>query len=511
MRRTDLLVALGVVWLAAGPARADQDHDARKALALLDQVATAPAGDARIAAAAELAQLAPHVRATIVTFLARPRTHTIEDRRAVLVAIGASVPDDKGRFVTPTREAEKVIRATEDLDWLAELAKGELVPLANPAVGEVMADVAAIRALAATRHIDATKAILDVGFADDTMLYRDECGRQIRAMHPYSIPGLIRAADDGPGPSRKRYAHYQLERLDRQEPSKALNAAAGDEDLEVAVLAAFRDTRYREAVNAVLDKVDDDAPRVRAMAREAWMAYISGPPPPEAPKKKLQLPGGKVADKETPLWFTYRELADQLLRRKAEELFGEEIKPWKRLDLKAFTKRMFAYYDDLRAKRDEVLFAEARTKRDAGDLAGAIVLFDQLLVQNADRPEKAEMAAAYLAHGKALGDAGKWGDAAAAYSKAHGLDPEGAQATHALASQHFALGKALEADGKDGGSQFRKAAELEPTNEVVQEAAVPGSTGGGGTWMLILGGLAAAGAAVFLGVGLVRRRSTSRA
>jgi tetratricopeptide (TPR) repeat protein len=504
MRRSALLVAL--VIAVAGPARADTDTDAHKALALLEQVATAPGGDARAAAATELATLAPHVRATLVTFLKRTRKHTVEERRLVLEAIGASVPNEKGQFVTPTREKEKEIRATEDLDWMAELAKGQLVVLATSQVGEVMADVAAIRALAATKHVDATQAILDVAFADDTMLYRDECGRQIRAMHPYSIPGLIRAADEGPGPSRKRYAHYQLERLDRQEPSKALAAVAGDEDLELAVLAAFRDTKYREAVNAVLAKVDDDAPRVRAMAREAWMAYVTGPAPPPAPKKKLQLPGGKLTDKEMPLWFTYRELADQLLRNKSEELFGEEIKERQRLDLGVFSNRMFAHYDALRAQRDAVRFGEARMKRDAGDLAGAIVLFDQLLVQNADRPEKAEMAAAYLEHAKALGGAGKWAEAAAAYSKAHGLDPTGERATHALASQHYALGKALEASGKDGAAQFRAAAALEPNNETVQEAAAPGSTGGA-TWMLVLGGLALAGAAVFLGIGLVRRRS----
>ena len=323
---------------------------------------------------------------------------------------------------------------------------------------------------------------------------------------PVLDPRLIRAADEGPGPNRKRYAHYQLERLDRQEPGKALAAVAGNEELEIAVLAAFRDTKYREAVYAVLGKVDDDAPRVRAMAREAWMAYVTGRAPPEAPKKKLQLPGGKLADKETPLWLTYRELADQLLRNKSEELFGEEIKERQKLDLGVFSNRMFAHYDGLRAQRDAVRFGEARMKRDAGDLPGAIVLFDQLLVQNADRPEKAEMAAAYLQHGKTLAGGGKWAEAAAAYSKAHGLDPTGERATHALASQHYALGKALEADGKDGSAQFRKAAELEPSNEVAQEAAAPGSTGGG-TWMLVLGGLALAGAAVFLGIGLMRRRS----
>jgi tetratricopeptide (TPR) repeat protein len=496
MRRALILIAL-----VAMPAAALADADADKANALLEQVAKAPTGDKRLAAAAELAALGAHVQPALATFLGRAHVSTQDERKAVLIGFGAQVPDKKGQFPTPNREADKKLRAGDDIDWLAELAK---LDMNSAAVGEIMADVAALRALAASKSVDATAIIMDVAFHDDTRIYRDECGRQIRALHPYSIPGLIRISEGVKG-DRKRYARYQLERMDREEPNKALTAAADDEDLELAILAAFKDTLHREAVAAVMSKLDDDAPRVRAMAREAWMEYVAGPPPKPAPKKKLKLPGGRETDEEMPLWFTHRELADQFLRKKAEELWGETIDEDAKIDIVAMTKRLLAHYDNERAQRDGAVLDEARKLRDAGDLPGAIALFDRLLVLNAERPEKAEMATAYLAYANQLAKGGKWADAAAAYSKAHGLDPAGASATHALASQHYALGKALEADGKDGGAEFRKAAALEPHNETVAEAAATNKSGP--TWMLLAGGGAALLAALFLGVGLMRRRA----
>src|SRR5699024_6968197 len=99
------------------------------------------------------------------------------------------------------------------------------------------------------------------------------------------------------------YSNYQLERLDRQEPSKALAAANADENLTIAILEVWRATKHREAVQAVWGKVNADSARIRAKAREAWRAYVEGRPPPPAPMKKLMLPGGKLTKKEKPLWL----------------------------------------------------------------------------------------------------------------------------------------------------------------------------------------------------------------
>jgi len=101
----------------------------------------------------------------------------------------------------------------------------------------------------------------------------------------------------------------------------------------------------------------------------------------------------------------------------------------------------------------------------------------------------------------------KWAEAAAVYSTAHGLDPEGAQATDALAAHYFALGKAEEAAGKDGGAAFRRAVELRPDYaEAKQAAAAAAGPAKRPRWMLYLAGAVGAGALVLLVLGLARRR-----
>src|SRR5204862_6780176 len=113
--------------------------------------------------------------------------------------------------------------------------------------GEVIADVAAIRALSATRDVRAAQYIFEVAFVEATMIYRDECGRNIRKMEAAAIPSLTRESVAGKNYDRKRYATWQLERLDRQDPTKALASAVGDDALQIAILDAFRETKHREA------------------------------------------------------------------------------------------------------------------------------------------------------------------------------------------------------------------------------------------------------------------------
>ena len=131
------------------------------------------------------------------------------------------------------------------------------------------------------------------------------------------------------------------------------------------------------------------------------------------------------------------------------------------------TKRLFAYYDGERTKRDAAQWQAAKAKADGNDLAAATTMLDQLIATNPERAERAEMAKLYLAFAKQLETAQKWSEAAAAYSKAHGLDPK--QPT--LAALHFSLGKALEATGKDGGPDFRTAIALDPEYAPAKAAA----------------------------------------
>ena len=501
------------------PAPRTPGPDDAKVKAALDKIVAGPDAASRQAAIKDLLALAPKAIPALGEWLARPHTTSIEERRGVLEAIKAQVPDKTGKFNTPERQNAKERKADDDLDWLPKLLE---VDAARPGAGEVIADDAAIRALASTKDITAAQPIFEAAFNAETMIYRDECGRYLRKMEPYSIPALTREAQVK-NYDHKRYATFQLERLDRQEPSKALAATAGNEALTIAILDTFRTTKLREAVHAVWTKVNDDAPRVRAAARAAWMDYITGPPPPPAPKKKLQLPGGKLTKKEKPLWLTYRELADNQLRTAANELLHEDyplddptlddydkVSKTVKVDLEELTKRLFEYYDSERSKQDISQWSAAKAKADAGDLAAATAMLDRLLAANPQRGQREGMALIYAAWGKQLEEKQQWADAAAAYSKAHGLDPKGTGAVHALAAHHYALGKALEAQGKDGGPDFRKAVTLEPNYAPAQSAADNSSSGGGRgrpVWMLYAAIIAGGLAALLFAAAMVKRRA----
>jgi tetratricopeptide (TPR) repeat protein len=486
-----------------------------KVKAVLDRVAQ---GDA--AAVKELDAMAPTVIDELGTFLARTHTATVEDRRAVLTQIKAQVPDEKGHFVALERKSAKEEKADDELDWFAELGK---LDKATPGLGEVLADDAALRALAATKDVKAASVMFDTAFRDETMIYRDEVGRYLRKMSPYSIPALFKESASR-NFDRKRYSNYQLERLDRQEPTKALAAAAGDENLLIAILDVWRVTRNREAVHAVWSKVNADSARTRDKAREAWRGYIEGPPPPPAPKKKIQLAGGKETKDPKPLYLTSRELADNELRKWSNELLGTDYpipepvldgsdeKPGYRkpkevkINLSEVTKELWDDYDKQRTDLEAKQWAEADAKSKSGDLAAATMLLDRLLAANPDHGAKAQMANVYFAYAKELEKKGKWGDAAAAYSKANGLAPQGPNATLALAAHHYTLGKSLEAAGKDGGPEFRAAVALRPDYAPAKEAAVRASGGSRPTWMLYLAFLAILGSAGLFGFAMLRRR-----
>jgi hypothetical protein len=508
---------------SGGAARASEAGSNDPTAPIFDQIAKTTDPTARQAAVAELAKVAPRAIAALGAFLGRKHETSVDDRKAVLVAIHAQVPDKNGRFPQYERKSEKEEKADDQLDWMAGLVA--LDP-GMTGLSEVIADDAAIRALAATGAIHAAQLVFDAAFGDETIIYRDECGRYLRKMEPYAIPPLI-VESQARNFDRKRYATYQLERLDRQEPGKALASATGDEALTIAIVDAFRTTHHREAVHAVWSKVNADSPRVRAKAREAWMAYITGPPPPPAPKKKLQLPGGKLTKKEKPLWLTYRELADNELRKAANELLGEdyplqdptlddsdEDHPRRtktvKVDLEELTKRLLDYYDDQRIKREADQWTAAKALADKGDLAGSTGALDRVLAQTFELgtpTQRADMAAIYFAWGKQLDGKQQWANAAAAYSKAAGLDPQGAHATEALAAHYYTLGKALDAQGKDGGAEFRRAIALRPDYAPAKVAEHEAATRGRPVWMLYAAGLSAAAAAALFALGMRRRRA----
>lgn len=390
--------------------------NAARAKQLLETLRTAPAAADRLDAAKQLAALRPPAVATLAEFLARTRESADADRRKVLQAIHAQVPNRKGRFYQPGRLTPEQQKKQDELDWLARLVK-----LADqPGLGDTIADVAAIRALAASQDWNAAAVMFNFAFADDGVAYRDECGRYLRDMAPYSLPALIRNAGirrhTWKYRSQIRYATYQLERLDRQAAGKAVQATGGDERLRAELFHAFRDVHYRDAVRVVLDWVDADSPLVRAAARQTWMAYVTGKKPPDPPKRKLKLPGGKETKKKKKLWLNYRELAQNALYERAEQVLGS--KPAGEA-LGPLSTRLFAHYDAKRAQAETRLVDDALQAAKAKTWDKAIPAMDRILARNPNHERRGAFAEAFYEYAIYLEDQKKWVEAAHAYGKAN--------------------------------------------------------------------------------------------
>lgn len=484
------LAALAFVLLFAGPDPARAEGAAGPAQAVFDGLTAADRADARAKVVEQLLALDPIPVSELRKVLARQRTSSDVERRAVLSGLGFDVPDEKGRFRAPGRQTEKQEKANDELDWLAHVVEQPK----SAALDDVLIDVAALRALSASKKSAGAAAILEFAFAESGVAYRDECGRLLRRMSPWSLPALIVGAESRKGSlSLRRYAKYQLERLDRENPKKAL-ADAPTDPLKVEILRAFADSQYREAVYAVLETVDHVSPEVRRAARAAWMEYATGKPPPPAPKQKLQLPGGKLSDKEVPLYLDHRELGDIAIRRLLEQLTGE--KPNRKANLGEMSEALFRFYDDRRQKKlDQEL--EAALAEAADNPAAAVARFDAILVQAPDYHRRGEMASAYLAHGEALEKEKKWREAASAYGKAHGVAGKGQVADSALAQMHRARGKGLESEGKDGAAELARASELGAAARVRSGGDAAGGGDAGDRWMLY-GGLGGAAAGILL-------------
>jgi tetratricopeptide (TPR) repeat protein len=449
-------------------------------------------GRAVLDGADKLARLGPGAVPALAEFLRRPHVASDAERRALLAAIGAEVPDEKGRFRAPGRLTAAQQAAGDSADWLSQLAG--LAPA--PGHGEVMADVSAIRALAATRDVQAAQHILDFAFDPVGQIYRDECGRMLREMAPYSLPALIRGSQHQQrSSSLARYANYQLERLDRQDAFKALAAAPSD-SIKAEILRAYGDSYYREAVYAVLAHVDHVAPAVRKAARAAWMLYVDGEPPPPAPTKRLVLPGGKLTEEPEPLWLTHRELADIELRKLLTQRTGSA--PPAKATLVEMSKQVFELADQARRKQLDQEFEAALALARARKWAEAASAYDRVLVQDPHFPRRGEMVAAYTEYAHTLEAAGKWRAASTTYAKAHAMAPDGPAAEELLAQHHFTRGKALEAEGKVARQSFERAREM--------HTRATGRPAGGPRWMLYAGAAAAALAALIAAIALLGRR-----
>ena len=368
----------------------------------------------------------------------------------------------------------------ETVDWLTALAeldvKAEPLLASSPidevqkARAELLLKVALLRTLSQAGQRgsrDAVYAVFEQAFVRDGLL-RDECGRMVRAMGSPAIPGLIRIYNNRSKGNYKmrRYASYQLDRMDRLRPSKAI-AAASDDLVRADIIHAYGEVLAIDAVEAVLEQVEARSRRVRREARWAWLRYVDGPPPPPPPKRKRKLPGGKEETEEKEDYLTYRELATLALRRAHKSLFGQE--PSDKLTARQLTDELFAFYDKQEEELFAKLFASAEAHLQAGQPKLAVEEFGWILANQPDHPRRAEMAAAFRRYGEQVADQAERSNDDSLRSQAVGwlrhsvlLASTQPGVAKLRAQIHLLDGKLSLTHGGDGKSDFTAAMAADP-------------------------------------------------
>jgi hypothetical protein len=492
----------------------------------------------RLAAAQAVAAAPPDGLSTYAAWLKRPLTASKETLRALIHGIWGQYPNPdypKGpgkdppmwlvrpepKWTPPPRvpgkprpqrppkhdpEAVDWLRALAELDLAADALTAALpAPEAGAARAEALLRVALLRAIAAAGargRRDAVQPLFDFAFVEEG-IFRDECGRMIRSMGSYAVPTLVRIYHDRTRGNAKmrRYAAYQMDRMDRLRPGKAL-AAAADDATRAEILRAYGDARALDAVTTVLGQLDAVSHRVRREARRAWLRYVDGPPPPPSPKRKRKLPGGVEEAEEKEDYLNYREMATLEVRKVLKEQSGRE--PDASLTAKQMTDQLLAIYDARREQQFGQLFQRAGERERAGDLTGAVDDFGWILANQPDHPRRAEMAGAFLRLGEQLADEGERRGDQAMISRALGLLRQGLamamgkddrearpELRRAQARVHYLDGRQAQRQGGDGTPDFTLAVAADPgylaARQALEAARLRAGHPGSG-WAILIGG-----------------------
>ncbi len=468
---------------------------------------------ARLQAAEAIAKLPADAMDVLATRLARPRSTLPEVFRRMVLLMWGQVPNWKGSDPmwiqrpeppwTPPPRVKGQPRAKrppphdpETLDWLKalnelDLSQAELIapipvaptaptPAGTPtapagpivptaadltlARAEAMEAVALMRAIGASHRLEAVDPIFRFAFEYDGV-FRDECGRQIRAMESFAVPALIRLMHlKGPAAlhlgRQRRYASYQLDRMDRARPQKAIGAAP-DDRVRAAIVHAYGEERALEAVEAILDQVDSSSHRVRKEARWAWLRYVTGKPPPPAPKRKRKLPGGREEEEEKPDYLTYREIAELAVRKRITDINSEA--PDKKATPAELTDQLFEYYDRHHAAEWDREFQDAVARETAGDWKGATDGYGWILAHDPNYARRGAMAHAFAKRGDELKAEKKFAEAVGFYRQAVDLDPKGPEVPYAGARVALLDGEMGLARGHADPVLFQRALALDPS------------------------------------------------
>lgn len=424
--------------------------------------------------------------------LLAPRKARKADYKALLALIGGDVPGRYGHFELAWKRAHgHNVRLSEDWfeDLLALPSRQVSRPL-RPIYRDCVITAALLRASeAAGRDPARTDAVVDALLAAAYVhegTFRDEVGRAIRRLGDDAVPTLIRRSirlplpDDeaaaqelkgSPAYRQAEYAAYQIDRMDRAHPRKALAASRDEPRRLIALLEAYALARPGEAAAPLLEHIDAALPRVRAAARAAFLAYVSGPAP-RAERKIVRMLGGATG--ESSAQPTYRDLARVALTSRLAESHPDLLaaacprergRPPEACDapLDRLAGELFARLDAARAEREHQLIAAALAEDDRD---AAIATLDALLADDPDLSARAELVPPYEEAAAAAITAGDLARGARLYRKSAALLREEAPA---LADQ--LRGRALLAEAELAGTDAGRQMLLESAAQTSAEPA----------------------------------------
>jgi tetratricopeptide (TPR) repeat protein len=197
-----------------------------------------------------------------------------------------------------------------------------------------------------------------------------------------------------------------------------------------------------------------------------------------------------MSDEELPLYLTYRELADQELRRRLIELGAT---PGKRDSAETLTQQLFSLWDDRRLKQWDEAMTQALALAGQSQWPEAAAAFDRILVAEPVYGRRAEMTPTFFALGQTLASAGQWEPASVAFEKAYSLDPTGPTSSQARAELHHARAKVLAQKGQPTDDELEQALAANPDHPGAKAALVrehKAAASQGGRWMLVAGAAA---------------------
>jgi hypothetical protein len=495
------------------------------------------------ALAAAPSELWPEVRALLLA----PRTARKADYKAMLGVIGGDVPNRYGHFELAWKKAHGHHGVKLSEDWYADLLalpSRQVSKLLRPIYRDCVIQAALLQAASTigadpARTDDVVEALLAAAYVHEGT-FRDEVGRAIRRLGDPAVPGLLRRSIRPPLPADEaeaqvvkasveyrmaEYAAYQVDRMDRSHPRKALAAVSDDPARLADLLAAYGVVRPGDAAGPLLDHVDAAIPRVREAAREAFLAYVTGPAP-KAQRKLLRFLGGATGESAAQL--TYRDMARIAIMSRIAAHHPDLSEPDCRTAPKDSAtagacegqpeRLARAYFDRLDERRRERERAEIAAALAEPDRATAIATLDRLLADNPDLSARAELVPPYVEAASEAIAGGELALAARLWRKSAALlddaDPPRAAALRAQAL----LAEADLAETEEGRRMLlATAAELAPEDpelraRLAASAERPEATTTALRGRLAYGtALALGGLSLLLGLGGLVSRSRARA